>query len=333
MANITPTKHGYRAQVYVNGQRPSKTFRTKREAQNWASQIETRLRDDESKPPSERKSFADALERYRDEVSPTKRGSRWEEVRINAFLKSTILPVKKPIGEITSDELGKWRDSRLKEVSSGTVLREFGLLSAVFDQARREWKWIPVNPVQDVRKPREPDHREVIISWGQVKRQLKSLGYSTRKVRTISQAAAITFLVALRTGGRAGELCSLEWPRVFDDHARVIGKTGARDIPLTAKTKRLIERMQGFDETLVFGISSQTLDALFRRARQRAGMDGFTFHDSRHTAATWIAAKMKSSGVEAQQAVLDLCKIFGWSNINQALTYYNPKMSDIAKRL
>jgi integrase len=333
LANIVQTKNGYRAQVYVGGQRPSKTFRTKREALVWASQMETKLRDDKSKPPSERKTFADTLERYRDEVSPTKKGSRWEQVRINAFLESKILPTRLPIGEVTSDHLGKWRDQRLKEVSSGTVLREFGLLSAVFDQARREWKWIQVNPVADVRKPREPDHREVIITWSQVRRQLKSLGYSYKKVRTISQAAAITFLVALRTGGRAGELCSLPWTRVYEDHATVNGKTGERHIPLTAKTKRLIGRMEGFDDTLVFGISSQTLDALFRRARVRAGMEGFTFHDSRHTAATWIAAKMKSSGVEAQQAVLDLCKIFGWSNINQALTYYNPKMSDIVKRL
>jgi integrase len=333
MASIQKTAKGYRAQVYVKGVRDSDTFRTKREAEAWAAARETELRDSASLSPAEKHSFAYALERYRDEVSPTKRGSRWEQVRINAFLESKILPTKLPIGEVTSDHLGKWRDQRLKEVSSGTVLREFGLLSAVFDQARREWKWIQVNPVADVRKPREPDHREVIITWSQVRRQLKSLGYSYKKVRTISQAAAITFLVALRTGGRAGELCSLTWPRVYEDHATVNGKTGERDIPLTAKTKRLIGRMEGFDDTLVFGISSQTLDALFRRARVRAGMDGFTFHDSRHTAATWIAAKMKSSGVEAQQAVLDLCKIFGWSNINQALTYYNPKMSDIVKRL
>lgn len=42
---------------------------------------------------------------------------------------------------------------------------------------------------------------------------------------------------------------------------------------------------------------------------------------------------MKSNGLPAQQALLDLCKMFGWSNINQALTYYNPSAADIARRI
>ena len=68
----------------------------------------------------------------------------------------------------------------------------------------------------------------------------------------------------------------------------------------------------------------QTLDALFRKLRDAAGLSGFTFHDTRHTAATMIARKLD---------VLDLCKMFGWKNTTRALTYYNPTASDIAKRL
>lgn len=333
MASIQKTANGYRAQVYYKSQRDSQVFRTKREAEAWAAQRETDLRDTASKPLSARKTLGDALTRYRDEVSPEKKGKRWEIVRIDAFVKSRELPIDSPIGEIDSDVLGKWRDRRLTQVGAGTVLREFGILSAVFETARREWKWIAVNPVADVRKPRAPDHREVIITWSQTRRQLRALGYSYKKVRTISQSVAMAFLVAIRTGARASELTTLPWTKVHKDYFTVSGKTGTRDIPATPKTMRLINRMRGFDDELVFGIKSQTLDALFRRARQKAGMEGFTFHDSRHTAATWIAKRLKSTGVEAQQAVLDMCKIFGWTNINQALTYYNPKASDIAKRL
>lgn len=61
-------------------------------------------------------------------------------------------------------------------------------------------------------------------------------------------------------------------------------------------------------------------------ARARAKLEGFTFHDSRHTAATRMAAK---PGID----VLTLCKIFGWSNTKQALAYFNPKPSDLAKLL
>ena len=84
---------------------------------------------------------------------------------------------------------------------------------------------------------------------------------------------------------------------------------------------------------LVFGLPPQTLDALFRKYRARAGLSGFTFHDARHTAATWIAGRMNSSGIPAQQALLDMCKAFGWSDTSRALTYYNPSAADIARRM
>lgn len=67
-----------------------------------------------------------------------------------------------------------------------------------------------------------------------------------------------------------------------------------------------------------------TLDAMFRKYRERAGLDGFTFHDTRHTAATWLAQRLH---------VLDLCRVFGWKGTNRAMTYYNPTASEIARRL
>jgi integrase len=141
----------------------------------------------------------------------------------------------------------------------------------------------------------------------------------------VSQAIAHAFLLALRTGMRAGEICSLRWDQVKQGYlARVGTKTVPRDVPISKKAARLIEAMRGYDKELVIGVSPQSLDALFRKYRVRAGLDGFTFHDSRHTAATWIAQKLH---------ILDLCKMFGWKNTKRALTYYNPSASDIADRL
>ena len=327
MASITKTTTGYRAHVYVKGTRDSQVFRTQREAKAWATVRENEIRDQTEKPASH--TLAETLTRYRDEVSPSKRGQRWEEIRIRAFLASPLLPTNSPLAEITSDTMGQWRNARLQQVSAGTVLREFGLLSAVFEEARREWKWIAVNPIADVRKPRQPDHRDTIITRPQIKAMLKTLGHSpARPIRTVSQSVAAAFLLALRSGMRAGELCKMEWSRVYDGYCSVPHKTGStdkalRDVPLTPKAMRIVEKMRGFDRSMVFGLSSKTLDALFRRARNRAGLSGFTFHDSRHVAATWMAQRVH---------ILDLCKAFGWAGTKQALTYFNPKASDIAKR-
>lgn len=326
MASVVKTDNGkYRTFVFVEETRRTKTFRTKREAEAWGAATETELRSQLDEKPSDRHTLRELLVRYSEEVSPTKRGGAKEAIRIQAMLKGN-LPVDRRLSDITPEAIGIWRDELLRTVTPGSVLRYLGLLSSVFEAARREWRWIEINPVRDIRKPRAPDHRTVTLTRHQIRMMLLQLGYSPlRPVRTVSQSVAVTFLMALRTGMRAGELCGLTWDRVFEHHCSLpVTKTVPRDVPLTLKAMRLVERMRGFDDKMVFGLKSQTLDALFRRARDRAGLSGFTFHDSRHTAATWLARALD---------VLDLCKVFGWSNPAQAMVYYNPKAKDIAKRM
>lgn len=324
MSSITKSAKGYRAQLSVKGERDSATFRTKREAEAWAASRESEMRSELIKTPAERHTLEEAMIRYRDFVAPGKRGARWDVIRINAFLKGS-LPVKLPIGEITPELIGIWRDERLLINAPGSVNRDLGQLSAIFNEAVSEWRWITYNPVRNIRKPLSPAHRSTTITRPQIKGMLKALKYKADKIRSISNVVAVAFMFALRTGMRAKEICELTWDRVSVDCCYLpVTKTVPRFVPLSKKARRLIEMMRGYDEVFVFGIATQSLDALFRKARAKAGLEGFTFHDSRHTAATWIAHKMH---------VLDMCKMFGWASTKQALTYYNPKMSDIAAKL
>lgn len=323
MASIEKHGDGYRAFVYVKGERDTKKFRTLREANAWAAMRETEIRANASKLPKDKYTLRDLLEKYRDEVSPTKRGQTWEVVRINKFLRSA-LPVDKPLSECTSEVLGIWRDSQT--ISAGSIIRELTVLSAIFEHAKKELKWVDHNPVRDVRKPSSPEHRDITITPKQIKLMLRQFGYSPSKpITSVSQCVAVMFLLALRTGMRAGELCNLTWVNVHDKYC-VLPKTKTvkRDVPLSRKAVRLINKMRGFDSKSVFSVSSESRDALFRRARDNAGLSGFTFHDARHTAATWISRKVD---------VLTLCKIFGWSSTTQALTYYNPKAHDVSLML
>ncbi|HLA36089.1 MAG TPA: site-specific integrase [Rhodocyclaceae bacterium] len=325
MASITKYKDGYRAQVSVKGARDSAVFRTQREAKAWAAAKELELRKASSRPEGEKHTLGEAMTRYAGEVSPTKRGERWEKIRIRAMLDDAHLPTSSPIGRVTPDDLGQWRNERSKQVAPATVLREIALLSVILETARREWRWIASNPIKDIRKPTKPDHRDVLLTREQIKGVLRALGYRRGPCLNVSHAVALAFMVALRTGMRAGELCGLTWDRINDDYCILpVTKTKPREVPLTPKAMRLIQSMRGFDPKLVFGVKAQTLDALFRRARERAGLSGFTFHDSRHYAATQLAQRVH---------ILDLCKAFGWSNINQAQVYYNPSASDIAGRM
>lgn len=326
MASIQKTAKGYRAQISVKGGRDSKMFPTRREAVDWANRRELEMREATSKPPGEIHTLRQALRKYAEEVTPQKRGARWEEVRLAAF-EGYLLPLDLPISKVTPQHIALFRDSRLKRIGTASVRREISILSSMFEAARKEWGWVQGNPCSDVRKPPNKRHRERLIAWWEVRAMLRQMGYAKRKrVASTSHAVAVCFLVAMRTGMRAGELCGLTWGHVYDQHCHLpITKNGnPRDVPLSTKAVRLIEQMRGWDDDLVFGLKSASLDALFRKYRARAGLEGFTFHDSRHTAATMLSKKVD---------VLTLCKIFGWSETKQALTYYNPEASSIAAML
>lgn len=334
MAYIKKTATGYQAQIELQGIRRSKTFATKREATLWAAKEETAIREQSLILPSSRFTLKQTFEKYRDEITPRNTGARWERIRIDAFLSHPEwLPLDKKIGQVSTDDFGKFRDERLKTVKPGTVLREFGILSAIMEVARKEWKWISANPIRDVKKPQEPAGRSRLITRAEIKSMLRGLDYHPRgRVTTITNSIAVCFLLALRTGMRAGDMTSLEWKNVKARYVTIeIDKVGrkrgvGRDVPLSKKAVRIIDKMKGFDADSVFALKPQTLDARFRTIRDRLGLSGFTFHDSRHLAATWIAMSGKLS-------IMQMTSMFGWTDPKMAMRYFNPKPEDIAARL
>ena len=324
MASPVKTAQGtWRIQLEIDGKRVSKTLPTRKAVVAWALAEEGQLR---SGPRSTR-TLADALAKYAEEVSETHRGRAKEQIRLKAFVKQPSFPAKVFLDELRPDHIAAWRDARLKINARGSVLRDLALLSAVLETARLEWQWVPTNVCRDVRKPAEPDHRERLVTGLEIRKMLRALGYAV-PVRSVSQACAMAFLMALITGMRAGEICGLKWSDMQPSSARLaMTKNGsARQVPLSSTAQRLVERMRGWDDDLVFGIKSQTLDALFRKARAKAGLAGFTFHDSRHTAATRIGASGKLQ-------LLEMCRMFGWRNTSQALVYFNMTAKELALKL
>ena len=325
MAKPVKTPEGtWRIQFMVQGVRCDGTFGTKREAENYQARRKTEILTTKVEGLGAVRTLEQALDEYGTKVSPTKRGEGKEVIRLKAFKKQQ-LPMKKPLGQVTTSDLVAWRDSRLEVNARGSVLRDITLLGNVFEVAMREWQWIKENPMRGVKRPANPDHRKRVITGLEIRTMLRSLGYGPQ-VRSVSNAVAHCFLTALSTGMRAGELTGLRWEDVKNRHVVLhTSKTGAgRDVPLSRVGKRLLERMRGWDAELVFGLKPQSLDALFRKYRDKAGLSGFTFHDSRRNAATRISKKVDP---------LMLTRIFGWKDPKMAMTYYAPSMDAVAELL
>lgn len=173
MASILETARGYRAEVYVLGRRDSASFRTRREAVAWAAAREVDLR--AAGAAGERATLRQVMERYRDEVSPTKRGARNEHLRIEAMLRMDTLPLGLPLARLTTADFLAWRTARMRSIRPGSFLREVGILTAVFSHARRGWGWMGENPLRDLPKPAVPDHRERVITRAEIRAMLRAL--------------------------------------------------------------------------------------------------------------------------------------------------------------
>lgn len=329
MAYYRKVKGGWRAEVERQGVRESATWPTKAEAVGWATKIEAEILAT-GRGQFPRKTLADAIRRYQLDVSAAKGGRRVEELRFDAFERQFPELAGRVLSEIRTPDLVGWRDARLKTVTPGTVRREANLLRNLFSVARAEWKWCGESPFVGFRIPADNPARVRRVLPAEVRAICRWLGYRTGRVETKQQEVAFALLLALRTGMRAGELLSLS-DRTVDLERRVAAVphkmqhlTGKpRVIPLTRQAVRLLRPMVGRGS--VFSVSSASLDALFRKARDNLLIRDLHFHDSRAEALTRLARKVD---------VMTLARISGHKDVNLLLsTYYRESEEDIAARL
>lgn len=308
-----------RAEVARLGKRTSKVFATKSAAKDWAARQEFLIIDEG--PIGEIKTLGEAFDRYGREVSVTKRGAHWEIIRLARFGRDSFANIK--MADLKASDFAAWRDARLRDVSASTVNREMSLLSGVLTVARKEWGWIAVNPISDVRKPPKPQPRDRIVT----DRELEALAISAGSDLTKATARSFhAFKFAIETAMRAGEINGLTWGDIDLDkrvaHLSMTKNGTSRDVPLSSVAVLLLRALPYADP--VFGLDGSKLDVLWRKLRDRAGVSDLTFHDSRHCAITQLAGKLD---------VLDLARMVGHRNVSQLLGYYNPKASDIAAKL
>lgn len=315
----------WRALVNLKGVRDSQTFDTKAEAVGWADAREAEIMDGIN--GLERRTVRQAIERFREFETPKRRGARWDSVRLTKFLRD--LPfVDRQLAEVRPADIAAWREKRMTEVAPGSVRREMNLMRSVLEVCRAEWGWLRSNPMDDVKKPSDPPHRERVISDSERDAILKAFGYAVGQRPSLNRhRVAMGFLFALETAMRAGEVFGLGWGRVYlaERFVRLVDtKNGhPRDVPLSKAAVAILESMPE-REGGVFRVSKSVAEAMFRQNREKAKLSGFRFHDARGTACTRLAQKLH---------IMDLARVTGHRDPRHLMRYYRPKASDIAARM
>lgn len=309
--------------VMVKGVRSSGTFDTKAAALAWEASVRTT----KAQTGATTQTCRDAFDRYAREVSPGKKGEKWEVLRLAAIGRTALGDIR--MRDVNASHVAAWRDERIKPTDPGvravqgsTVQREMNLLSNVFAVARKEWKWITASPTTDVRRPKENKPRFRRITDEEIEHICHALGWLNKEPTTKQQRIAAAFLFAIETAMRAGEICALEPADVVGRVARVRdSKTGeGRDVPLSPRAQEIWKLVpKGFD------ITPKSLDAMFRVAKkERTTIENLTFHDTRHEAITRLAKKLH---------VLDLARVVGHKDLRRLMVYYNLSAEDIADKL
>lgn len=303
----------------------ARTFTTKREAESWATHVESDIDRGAyvSRTEAEKTTLSDVLDRYMAEVSPTKRGGHEEIIRLKALQRHRIS--KLCMAALSPKAVAKYRDQRLESCSASTVIRDLAALSSVINHARREWSIAIPNPIAMIRKPPMPPGRNRVLSVCEETHLLEAV----EPKRNRNPYMKPLVIIALETAMRRGELLALQWTDV-DLSTRVahltMTKNGdSRLVPLSTRAVTTLASMIKSSDGRVFPVNSAAMEAIFHRARIRANLSDLHFHDLRHTAITRL--------VERVSNILELGAITGHRDLRMLKRYYHPKAEEIALKL
>ncbi len=298
-------KSAYFVEVRLKGC-PSQraTFERLTDARNWVQQTESAIREGRyfKTVEARRHTLADAIDRYRESVLPTKRDQRKQSAQLNWWRKHYGSYV---LADVTPALLGEARDTLTTGRAPGTVVRYLAAISHVFTTAVREWGWIDDNPVRKVRKPKEPRGRARFLSDNERDSLLKACEDSG------DPHLHLIVVLALSTGMRQGEIVGLRWSDIDIERGRIVlheTKNGeTRVVPLVGRARDLMRehaKVRRMDSDLVFPGRRKGRPAFVRtrwnRVCQAAGLKDFRFHDLRHSAASYMLMSGASLGEIAE---------------------------------
>jgi len=226
--------------------------------------------------------FSEALLRYGQERQ------RDNPVSYKASVKSRLQRLLDTFGEtnvsdITHAVIRKWMDERLGEVKPASALRDMSTLRAILNKAFREDLLAQVPPFPRMKK--DPGR----CRWLTVEEERRLLLAAKPHLRAL-------MAFAVDTGGRRSELLSLDWRNVDLERGTVAftkTKNGEdRSVRLTDRAKQVLVGLDPKESGPVFTYRGQAIKCVkttFDKARKRAELEDFRFHDLRHTFASRLA--------------------------------------------
>ena len=276
----------------------ARTFDLKTEAEAWARQIESEMDRGVfvSRTEAESTTLTEALERYRREVTPVKRGAAIERFRLDRWARHPL--ACRSLASIRGkDVAGYVAERSQKGAAPATIHKELNLLSHLFNTARTAWGMESLsNPVDLVKgqRPKAPPGRDRRLVGDEQARLLAAArAYDAGPHAGVGIANIITW--AIETAMRRGEIAAMRWEHL-DRKARVLlipeTKNGTpRRVPLSTAALAVLDGLPRRLDGRVWGMRPDSISQAFERVCKAAEVEGLTFHDLRHEATSRLFEK------------------------------------------
>jgi integrase len=195
--------------------------------------------------------------------------------------------------KLTTAMIEKYKVQRSQQIKAATVNRELALLKHMLTKAV-EWECLKSNPAKPVKLLKEPPGRLRYLEPEEIERLLENCeDPQLPHLRPI-------VVTALHTGMRLGEILGLRWENIDLRHGLItVTKTKNNERKTIPINDTLHEELSQLPKHLsspyLFchpdGAHILRIDRSFHSALKRAGIEGFRFHDLRHTCASHLAMR------------------------------------------
>ena len=324
MATITKRKSGkWTAEVRTHKKYISKTFLKKANASNWAKEIEYQLDREQYEDFSEsvRITLGELITRYRDEITPTKKGAKEEKYKLNFILRNKI--VKCRVLSLKTKQILEFKNDIKETRAASTVNKYIHYIYTIWETARVQWDIaLPSrNPASLVKKEKVTDKIDRILTSEEYQDLLSACSKSN--LAFLPEIVEFAYITAMRFG----EITKLRTKDInFEKSTALLldTKNGeSRLVPLTDRALEICNKFR-FREKL-FDINRDKFRHYFEQACHRAKVKKFRFHDLRACAITNLFLNGWS--------IAEVSVVSGHKTWSELKRYTRIKASDLIKKI
>ncbi len=301
----------------------SKTFLKKSNASNWAREVEYQLdkQQYEDFSDSARLTLGDLIMRYRDEITPTKKGSACEGHKLNLMLRHKIAKCR--LLELKAKNIFDFKSDIRINRKPATINKYIHYIYTIWETARIQWDIaLPSrNPASLVSKEKIKTKIDRILSPD----EYQDLLVAAKKSNLPFLADIIEF--AYITAMRFGEITKLE-VKDIDFHksiAKLLDTKNGEDraVPLTKRALEICNKYR-FRNAL-FDIKRDQFRHYYEQACRRAKIKDFRFHDLRACAITNLFLRGWS--------IAEVSVVSGHKSWSELKRYTRIKPLDLVKKI